>query len=337
MAKRVGKSIIYDKKIVITHYAAQVGKTEGEGPLKDEFDKIYEDSYLGESSWELGESKLLENTVNCLLAKAKMVIKDIDCIFSGDLLSQCISSSFAFRDKCVPVVGLYGACSTMALSLINGCNFLEAGSGSNAVCATVSHFCSSERQFRFPLQYGSIRTPTSQRTVTGSGASLLKCDCDGIKIYASKIGEIVDFGIKDSNNMGASMAPAACRTICEFMSDLNMEPSDFDCIVTGDLGIVGSELLCELAQKEYSVDISSVHRDCGKMIYYIKEQDVHSGGSGCGCSASVLNSYFLKRLENGELKRIMFVATGALLSPTTVKQQQTIPCIAHAVILEGLK
>ena len=335
MAQRIGKSIKYEKSTAITAWAAQVGDKEGEGPMAQEFDKVYEDNYLGEDSWEKSESKLLKNTVECLLKKSKKVIKDIDCIFTGDLLSQCIGSNYAFRDMSVQVVGLYGACSTMALGLINAANFLEAGCGKNAIAATSSHFCSSERQFRFPLQYGGVRTPTCQWTVTGAGASFLEASSPGVRITASRIGEIIDLGIKDQNNMGAGMAPAACFTICEFLKDMNMKPDDFDCIVTGDLGSVGSDLLCQLTLKEYNTDISSVHRDCGMMIFDAEKQDVHAGGSGCGCSASLINSYFLNRLQSGALKRIMYVATGALLSPTTVKQGETIPGIAHAVILEG--
>lgn len=337
MAKRVGKSVIYEENITVKNYAAHVGKKEGEGPLGEEFDEVHADSYLGEDSWEKSESRLIQHTCDEVLQKAKMVMSEIDCIYTGDLLSQCISSNFAFRDEGVQIVGVYGACSTMALTLINAAAALEAHCVDNAICTTVSHFCSSERQFRFPLQYGSIRTPTSQWTVTGCGATLLTRNSGKVKLVASRTGEIRDMGVKDANNMGASMAPAACSTICKFLLDTGYKLEDFDYIVTGDLGSVGSELLCQLTLREFGIDIKDKHLDCGVMIYDSETQDVHAGGSGCGCSASVLNSYFLKRLESGELKRIMFVATGALLSPTTVKQGESTPCVAHAVILEGTK
>lgn len=333
MAKRINSTIIYENFPTITHWAACVGKKEGEGPLADGFDIIFKDTTLGEDSWEKSESKLILNTAEEVLKKGKMVWSDIDCLFSGDLLSQCIGSSFAFKDLGVPVVGLYGACSTMALSLINASNFLEGGCGKTVLATTCSHFCSSERQFRFPLEYGSQRPPSSQWTVTGSGAAVVQKNMQGVKVIASHIGSIKDMGITDANNMGAAMVPAAAKTISEFLNDLNIMPQDLDAIVTGDLGFVGSDILSEYMQKEYNIDISSVHQDCGKLIYKREEQDVHAGGSGCGCSASVLCSHFLNELNSGNLKKIMFVATGALFSPTTVKQSNSIPGIAHALVL----
>lgn len=333
MARKINDTIIYNNNPVITKWAASVGKKEGEGPLGSEFDTVYNDTTLGEDSWEKSESKLILNTVEEVLKKGKFVWKDIDCIFSGDLLSQCIGSSFAFRDLGVPVVGLYGACSTMALSLINASNYLEGCCADRVIAATCSHFCSSERQFRFPLEYGSQRTPSSQWTVTGSGAAILERDSDGVNVMASHIGKIRDMGITDANNMGAAMVPAAADTIAGMLNDLSLIPESFDAIVTGDLGFVGSDILIEFMKKEYNIDISRVHTDCGKLIFDREAQDVHAGGSGCGCSGSVLCSHFLNKLFSGEMRRIMFIATGALLSPTTVKQEESIPGIAHALIL----
>ncbi len=335
MAKRKGNSIIYNNNPTIITWAACAGKKEGEGPLSAEFDQIFTDTTLGEESWEKSESKLILYTAETALGKGKYVWSDLDCIFTGDLLSQCIGSSFAFRENGVPVVGLYGACSTMALSMINASNFLESECGSRVMAATCSHFCSSERQFRFPIEYGGVRPPTAQWTVTGAGAAILERNCGHISVEASHIGKIKDLGITDSNNMGAAMAPAAANTIAEFLEDLGETSDDFDAIITGDLGFVGSDILFEFISKEYGIDISEQHTDCGKLIYDREKQDVHAGGSGCGCSASVMCSRFMNKLESGEMKRIMFVATGALLSPTTVKQKESIPSVAHGIILKG--
>ena len=340
MAIRLGKTWVYENSPEISFWAACVGKKEGEGPFKEKFDKVFEDTTLGKSSWEESESELIRNTVEIALAKGKYTPSDIDCIFSGDLLSQCIASSYAFANTPVSFCGLYGACSTMALSLINGANLIESGAAQRVVAATGSHFCSSERQFRFPLEYGSQRAPTTQWTVTGSGAAVIESgeqtQKGKIKIRAARFGEIIDLGITDANNMGAAMAPAAASTINGLMKDLKCDISDFDKIVTGDLGHVGSDILYEYLKKENSLDIEAVHDDCGKLIFEREAQDVHAGGSGAGCSASMLCSHFLGELAAGNLKRILFVPTGALLSASTVKQGRTIPSIAHAVVLEKI-
>ena len=234
----------------------------------------------------------------------------------------------------MPFIGLYGACSTMALSLGLASMLVDCGAARVTAASTSSHFCSAERQFRLPLEYGGQRTPTSQRTATAAGASVVEVRQSGKPaVDAVTIGRITDLGIKDANNMGAAMAPAAANTIADFLKDTSSSPSDFDMILTGDLGKVGSRLLCELLQKDRGIDIESVHADCGLLLYDIEKQDVHAGGSGCGCGASVLNSYIMRRLESGELSRVLFVATGALMSPTSSLQGESIPSIAHAVLL----
>ncbi len=314
--------------------AAVVGSTEGQGPLKKEFDYIFEDDTLGEASFEKAESSLQREAVLRALSKADKAAGDVDCIFAGDLLNQCTASSFGLRELNMPFLGLFGACSTMALSLGLASVFVDSGAAGLDVAVTSSHFCSAERQFRLPLEYGGQRTPTSQRTVTGSGAAVLAAHtADKPSVEAVTFGRMMDLGIKDANNMGAAMAPAAAATIADFLTDTATAPDDYDLIVTGDLGLVGTDLLKELMQKDYNIDISSKHADCGLLIYDLEAQDVHAGGSGCGCSASVFNSYFMRRLTAGELKKILFVATGALMSPTSSLQGESIPSIAHAVLI----
>lgn len=333
MSVRLGKTIVLESQPLITHNCACVGKKEGEGPLAEHFDAVYQDAMMGEESWEKAESALLKKTVEKVLEKSGCSHSDIDCIFSGDLLNQCTGSAFAFYDLDIPFVGLYGACSTMALSLITGALALESGAVRRCICATSSHFCSSEKQFRLPLEYGGQRTPTAQWTVTGSGAAMLQSKSEGEHPFIDKvhIGTIQDYGITDAANMGAAMAPAAAKTIADFMTDTSTAPSDYDLILTGDLGSVGSELLKQLLIKEKGIDISQKHNDCGLMIFDREKQDVHAGGSGCGCSASVLCSYILKSMRKGELSNILFVATGALMSPTSSLQGRSIPGVAHLV------
>lgn len=335
MAERLGKyTIVLNSHPSVTGFAAVVGKTEGEGPLKDEFDFVFEDDTLGEASFEKAESALQKEAVTRALSKARKTPDEVDFSLAGDLLNQCIGSSFGLRSLNMPFIGLYGACSTMALSLGLASMLVDCGAARVTAASTSSHFCSAERQFRLPLEYGGQRTPTSQRTATAAGASVVERKQSGKPaVDAVTIGRITDLGIKDANNMGAAMAPAAANTIADFLKDTSSSPSDFDMILTGDLGKVGSRLLCELLQKDRGIDIESVHADCGLLLYDIEKQDVHAGGSGCGCGASVLNSYIMRRLESGELSRVLFVATGALMSPTSSLQGESIPSIAHAVLL----
>ena len=332
MAVRRGKTIITEIKPKVISYASAVGKKESEGPLAKEFDEIYVDTTMGEDSWEKAESLYLKSAINKAIAKSNLKKSDIDVICSGDLLNQCIGSSFGIRDFGLPFCGVYGACSTMALSLCMTTLLIETGAFSHCVAATSSHFCSAEKQFRKPLEYGGQRPPTAQWTVTGSGAVVLGRD-GGKGVYIDKVhlGTIQDLGITDSNNMGAAMAPAAKKTIADFLSDTATKPTDYDAIFTGDLGAVGSDLLYELMMKDEGIDLGRVHKDCGLMIYDRETQDVHSGGSGCGCSGSVLCSHIMKALHSGKYKNVLFVATGALMSTVSSLQGQSIPGIAHLV------
>ena len=335
MAKRIGKQTIkLDKNIIIAGSAGVVGKKEGEGPLGDGFDMVFDDEYLGQPTFEAAESMLIKNACLTACKKADVEMSEIELILIGDLLDQSMSSTYGIKDFSTPHIGLFGACSTCGLSNALASVLIDSGAVNLALAATSSHFCTAERQFRFPLEYGSKRTPNSQRTVTGSGAFVLKEGSGKPRINAVTFGKIKDYDVTDANNMGAAMAPAAARTIADFLNDTHTIPDDYDLILTGDLGFTGSKLLFELLQKNSGIDIKRRHKDCGTMIFDLAEQDVNSGGSGCGCSASVVCSHIMKNIKNGTLKKVLFVATGALMSPTSSKQGQTIPGIAHAVLLE---
>lgn len=335
MAKRIGRYTLQMENMPsIEGHAAVCGKKESEGPLAKYFDYIFDDSTLGESSWEKAESRLQTEAVNRALNNANVSAPDIDYIFAGDLLNQCISSTFGLRNLNIPFLGQYGACSTMAQTLALSAMMVEAGFAQRCVAVTSSHFCAAEKQFRFPLEYGGQRTPTAQWTVTGSGAMIVGNNGQSPFVSCITIGKIIDFGIKDAANMGAAMAPAAASTISDFFKDTSTNPSDYDLILTGDLGEVGSKLLKELLERE-NIDISKNHMDCGLMIYHQKEQDVHAGGSGCGCSASVLCSIIMNKLKQGELNNVLFIATGALMSPTSTQQGESIPSIAHLIHLKS--
>lgn len=324
-------TVLFENRPSIVSYAAVVGKKEGEGPLAARFDQIFDDTTLGEASWEKAESMMQAAALRIALRKGELTAQDIECTFAGDLLNQCIGSSFGLLEFGIPQVGLYGACSTMALSLAMAAIFVGFGVSRQVAAVTSSHFCSAERQFRFPIVYGGQRTPTAQWTVTGSGAAIVS-QGNGVNISAVTIGKMIELGVKDANNMGAAMAPAAADTIKAHINAVGARPSDYDLILTGDLGKIGSRLLCELLEKD-GLSIRDVHNDCGLMIYDLKKQDVHAGGSGCGCSASVLCSEILQRFEEGSLRRVLFCATGALMSTTSSQQGEAIPGIAHAVEL----
>lgn len=331
MAKKVGKqTILIQKDVSIFSSAGVVGKKEGEGPLKESFDMIYEDEYLGQETFEAAESMLIKNAINLALEKADKTTDDIDLALSGDLLNQCMASTYGVKDFGFSHIGLFGACSTCALSCGLGALLVETGVANTVVASTSSHFCTAERQFRFPLEYGSKRTPTSQRTVTGAGAFVISSVKKSPKIKAVTFGKVKDFDITDANNMGAAMAPAAADTIKAYFDDTATKPSDFDLILTGDLGKVGSQLLIELLS-EKGIDISSVHDDCGTMIFDVNSKDFAAGGSGCGCSASVVSTYIMDKFKKAELSRILFIGTGALLSPTSTNQGLSIPSIAHLI------
>lgn len=331
MATRIGKStIILDNPPSIVSYGSVVGKKEHEGPIGDEFDAFDNDSRFGEESYEKAESRLQKIAVETALRKCGKNEKDIDCIFAGDLLNQCIGSSFGLRAMGIPFIGLYGACSTMALGLSLASVMIDSGAANCAVAVTSSHFCSAERQYRFPLEYGSQRTPTAQWTVTGSGATVLERANGSPFINAITFGKIEDLGVTDANNMGAAMAPSAASTLKAYFEDTQTAPEDYDIIYTGDLGKVGSKLLYELMEND-GFDIRCRHNDCGLKIFDCEGQDVHAGGSGCGCSAAVLNSFIMHRFESNDFKNILFMSTGALMSPTSTMQGESIPGISHLI------
>jgi stage V sporulation protein AD len=318
----------------ITSTASLAGPKEGKGPLKLYFDQVIEDEMWGEKSWEKAESKMVRETFAKVLAKGDKSPGEIDYVITGDLLNQCIAASFGLRESEVPFFGIYGACSTIGESLGLGSMLIDGGFADNVVCMTSSHFCSAEKQFRYPLELGSQRTPTAQWTVTGCGASILSAQGAGPYITYVTTGKIVDMGIKDSNNMGGAMAPAAVDTILTHFKDTGFTPEYYDLIVTGDLGLVGRSICEELLMDE-GYDISGRYNDCGLMIYDRERQDTHAGGSGCGCAATVLAGYLYQEMMKGTYNNILFVPTGALLSPTSVQQGETIPCIAHAVSIQN--
>lgn len=313
---------------IIAH-AAAVGKKEHEGPLGELFDYHDSSDKFGQKTWEQSEGEMQHIALNLALLKAKISPDEIDAIFAGDLINQCTSSSYGLLDLDTPFFGLYGACSTSAEGLIAATLFLNATEGKTVAVATSSHNCSAERQFRFPIEYGGVRPPSAQWTVTGAAAFILG-DGDGAYITEMLPGTSVDKGITDTNNMGAAMAPAVIDTLTKYFRYSGMKPSDFDAIFTGDLGYEGHAIVNDI-MKENGIDISGNYYDCGLIIYDRERQDVHSGGSGCGCSASVLSSYILPKLENGEFRDILYIATGALMSPMLVLQGQSIPGIAHLV------
>lgn len=333
--KPVGRqSFTFEIPPIITAWASIAGKKEKEGPLGNYFDFTHKDTYFGQKTWEQGEKRMQQLALQTLAKKAGMKQSEIELVFSGDLLNQCIGSSFTLCNTGIPHLGLYGACSTMAESLLMASMAVGGDFRNCAAAMTSSHFASSERQYRFPLGYGGQRTPTSQWTVTGAGAALVCAKGNGPKITSCTIGTVVDLGIKDANNMGAAMAPAALATIKAHFEDLNTSADDYDLIVTGDLGQLGKELLLTLAQKD-NLNIGGKLADCGTLIYDVSKQDVHSGGSGCGCSAITLCGYLLNKLQERQLKKILFCGTGALLSPTSTQQGLAIPGVCHAICIEG--
>ena len=323
---------IFDTPPSILSYAAIGGSSEGEGPLGNYFDDINEDEYFGKTTYEQAESELQRQTAALVTEKAGLAPSDIDLIIGGDLLNQCVATSFGHRDSATSILGIYSACSTFTEGLLLAGIFSSFGVTKKTLAVTSSHFYSAERQYRMPIEYGGQRAPTTQRTATAAGAAIVTPKEKAPYIRGFKIGRIVDMGVTDAANMGAAMAPAAYDTLSSFFNESGMSPESFDHIVTGDLGQIGSQLLCKLFARD-GVDISKRHIDCGCMLYDAERQDVHSGGSGCGCAASVSCAYLLPRLESGELQNILLAATGALMSPTLTQQGESIPSISHAVWL----
>ena len=334
MAKRLGRQTLrLERPPVILSYAAVGGKKEGEGPLRRGFDFLSEDSYFGEASWEKAESRMLRRCFQLACDKGKLPPSSLDYVFAGDLLNQCVSSAFAMKDSALPYFGLYGACSTMAEGLSLAALLLDGGAAERCCALTGSHFCSAERQYRFPLEYGGQRTPSSQWTVTGAGAVILGRGGAGLRLTHVTTGRIVDAGVADATHMGGAMAPAALDTLAAHFRETGRGPEDYDAVFTGDLGALGHDLLEDLFRRE-GVELGPRYRDCGVLIYDQAAQDVGAGGSGCGCCASVLAAQILPGLEKGLWNRVLFAATGALMSPTSSQQGESIPGICHAVALE---
>ena len=329
--ERIGKQTI---KFNTPPTISIVGPKEGQGPLAKYFDQCLEDEFWGEKTWEKAESKIIRENVNTLIFKSGIPADKIDYCFAGDLLNQCISTNFGLRDLNIPFFGIFGACSTFVEGLCIGSVFIEGGGATNVLCATSSHFCSAEKQFRFPLELGNQRTPTAQWTVTGSGAALLTKNGTGPYITHITPGRIVDMGIKDANNMGAAMAPAALDTLIAHFQDTGRKPSYYDLIITGDLGYIGKDILTDLA-KTKGYNIKSNYNDCGVLIFNKDEQDTHSGGSGCACIATTFSGYLFKELKNRKINKILLMATGALMNATSSQQGESIPGIAHAIAIEN--
>lgn len=328
--KKFGRqTLCFSNPPALYSFANSVGKKEGEGPLAECFDYIAEDDSFGQSSWEKAEQTMQKQALTLALEKCGLAVSSLDFLYAGDLLNQCIGSSYAARGQDVPYFGLYGACSTMGEGMALASIALDGEFGTYAAATASSHFCSAERQYRTPLEYGGQRTPTAQWTVTGAGAVILSTDGMGPYITHATIGKVVDKGVKDANNMGAAMAPAAADTIATHLKETGRSPRYYDLIVTGDLGTLGSQLLLDLLKQE-GLTLSN-HVDCGCLIFDIEKQDVHAGGSGCGCSASVLTGYLLPKMRAGKWKNILFCPTGALHSPTASFQGESIPGICHAI------
>ena len=302
------------------------------GPLAKYFDQTLEDEFWGEKSWEKAESKIIKEATQMVISKTGISSQNIDCVFAGDLLNQCISSTFGLREINIPFLGVFGACSTFVESLCLGAISIE-GFANYVLCATSSHFCSAEKQFRFPLELGNQRPPTSQWTVTGSGASILSKTGNGPYITNITLGKIVDMGIKDANNMGAAMAPAFIDTLIAHFEDTGRSPNYYDEIISGDLGYIGKDIAIDIA-KSKGYNIKSNYNDCGVLIFDKNSQDTHSGGSGCACLATVFSGYFFKKLKEKKLRKLLLIATGALMNSTSSQQGESIPGIAHAISIE---
>ncbi|MGN0369679.1 MAG: stage V sporulation protein AD [Butyrivibrio sp.] len=334
---KIGKySILFDKPPVIVERASIVGQKEGEGPLGQLFDTIIQDPMAGKNNWEEAESEFQRQVILTLLKKSGLDKKDIRYIFSGDLLGQLIATSFGLQEFEIPLFGLYGACSTMGESMSLAAITVAGGFAEKVIAMTSSHFASAEKQFRYPLEYGNQRPLSASWTVTGAGGVIIGTGDKGIGIKGITTGKIMDYGIQDSFNMGAAMAPAACEVISSNFKDFEREPDYYDAIYTGDLGLVGQKILFDLMESK-GYDIKSVHHDCGIEIFDGETQDTHAGGSGCGCSAATLCGHILNEMEKKNLRKVLFVPTGALLSTISFNEGKTVPGIAHGVVLEVME
>lgn len=327
------QSISFKEPVYIQGFASVVGKKEGEGPLGSYFDRVEEDEKFGKKTWEEAESTMQKETAGRAIEKAGLKPENVRMIFAGDLLAQSIASSFGIEELDRPLFGLFGACSTMGEALSLASMMVAGGYGEQVLAVTSSHFATAEKEFRFPMGYGNQRPLSASWTVTGSGACVVGTKKQKIKITGVTTGKITDYGLKDSQNMGACMAPAACSTIFQHLLDFGRKPQDYDKIITGDLGYVGQQILLDMMEQQ-GYELGEVHGDCGIWIYDRETQDTHSGGSGCGCSASVLTAYILPKIASGEWKRILFVPTGALMSKVSFYEGSSVPGIAQAVVLE---
>ena len=327
---RKGKqTYVFENGVYLLSGASIVGEKEGQGPLKNYFDVVLQEDSWGEDSFEKAERKMFRTALETAKLNAKLTNDDIDLVIGGDLLNQIISATFAARELQTAFLGVYGACSTICESILLASCLIDGGFANNVLCGASSHFSTAERQYRFPLEYGSQPTPTSQWTVTGAGSSLISSTPSDICVRAATAGKIIDLGIKDANNMGAAMAPAAADTICAFLRETETKPEDYDLIITGDLGSLGKELAIELIGQE-GYDVSRVFSDCGCMMFY-PGQTAPMGASGCGCAATVFNGAIRKDMLSGKLKNVLLAATGAMLSPTSAFQGENIPGISYAV------
>lgn len=328
------QSWVFEKPPVILAAATVVGPFEGQGPLAEDFDIVHGDLMLGQKSWEKAEKTLLEEANKLAIENAGLTKEQVNFYIGGDLMNQIISSTFAARTLSVPYIGIFGACSSSMESLALASLLISSGAAEYALASACSHNASVEKQFRYPTEYGSQKPPTAQFTVTGAGSAVLAGAGQGPRVTSATIGRVIDMGLKDPFNMGAAMAPAAVDTIQAHFRDLRIEPGYYDLIVTGDLARLGHTLAGDLFKKHQIAIEQTKYLDCGMMIYDYEKQQVQSGASGCGCSAVVTYGHLLKRLRQGEFNRILVVATGALLSPLSFQQGESIPCIAHAVAIE---
>lgn len=331
--KKVGFSSIKFDNVYLKSWGTASGPKEKEGPLGDYFDITFQDLYCGESTWEEAEMNLMRNALSEALRKSKLTVEELSLATGGDLNNQIAISNYLMNDYNIPFIGIYGACSTAVLSLINGASFMDSGFGKYIACMTSSHNSTSERQFRYPTEYGGQKPPSITTTVTGSGVGILTSEKTGIKITKATIGCVTNCDELDAQDMGRTMAPAAAMTLKQHLEDFNLTPSDYDLIVTGDLSLYGSKVFIDIL-KEYLIDVTDVYKDCGLMIYDIEKQNVSAGGSGCGCASLVMYGYLCSELYKNNYHKILVIATGALLNPVMVAQGKKIPSIAHAIVLE---
>ena len=330
--RRGGHTVIFDRPPVISGRMSVVGDKEGNGPLGRYFQRVEKDIKMGEKCFEQAELKMLEGAIEGAVYDSGKSVRDVDLLISGDLLNQLTSSSYAARSLNMPHIGVYSACSTMTEAMALGACFINAGYFDTVACATVSHFATAERQYRYPLEYGCQRPPYAQWTVTGAACSLLSSDGAGVKVKSATFGKVVDFGVNDLNNMGAAMAPAAMHSLITLFQETNTFPKDYDLILTGDLGKLGSDILRDL-MREQGYALGNNYSDCGAMIYDA-DQHCYQGGSGAGCSSAVVNSFVIDKMLAGDYGRVAYFATGALMSPQSCYQGESIPCISHGVVLE---